>query len=176
MLTHRPPTMMMGEPPTGSRYGHMTSPDAMRASDGDRERVVQALQEQVGEGRLTLEEFEERSTAVYQTKTVGDLRKLLEDLPVDVFPQPAPPFAMGAAWQQPFPMPAIPPWQQPKIVRAGRPNPALFVVLAFMMFAVVGSVITLTPYVLPLVLLAFVMLRAIGGRGRRRYPPYGPGR
>ena len=97
----------------------MTSPDAMRASDGDRERVVQALQEQVGEGRLTLEEFEERSTAVYEAKTVGDLRKLLEDLPVDVFPQPAPPFAMGAAWQRPFPMPAIPPWQQPRIVRAG---------------------------------------------------------
>jgi hypothetical protein len=45
-----------------------------------------------------------------------------------------------------------------------------------MMFAVVGSVITFVPYVLPLILLAFVMLRAAGGRGRRRYPPYGPGR
>ena len=156
----------------------MTSPDAMRASDGDRERVVQALQEQVGEGRLTLEEFEQRSTAVYVAKTVGDLRKLLEDLPVDVFPQSAPPFAMGAAWQQPFPMPAIPPWQQPRIVRAGRPNPAVFVVLAILMFAVVGGVVTFAPYVLPLALLAFVMLRgaARGGGGRRRYPPYGPGR
>jgi hypothetical protein len=175
MLTHRPATMMMGEPPTGSRYGQMTSPDAMRASDGDRERVVQALQEQVGEGRLTLQEFEERSTAVYEAKTVGELRKLLEDLPVDVFPQSAPPpFAMGGAWQQPFPMPAIPPWQQPRIVRAGRPNPVLFVVLAFMVFAVVGSVITLVPYLLPLVFLSFLMLRAAarGGRGRR-YPPYG---
>jgi hypothetical protein len=156
----------------------MTSPDAMRASDGERERVVQALQEQVGEGRLTLEEFEQRSSAVYEAKTVGDLRKLLEDLPVDVFPQTTPPFAMGAAWQQPFPMPAVPPWQQQRIARGGgRPNPALFVVVAIMMFAAVGSIITLTPYVLPLVLLSFVVLRGVArGGGRRRYPPYGPGR
>lgn len=154
----------------------MTSPDAMRASDGDRERVVQALQEQVGEGRLTLQEFEERSTAVYEAKTVGELRELLTDLPVDVFPQPAPsPFAMGAAWQQPFAMPAIPPWQQPRVVRsAGRPNPAAFVALAFLMLVVVGSVVTFLPYLLPLVLLGFLMVRgaARGGRGRR-YPPYG---
>lgn len=153
----------------------MTSPDAMRASDGDRERVVQALQEQVGEGRLTLQEFEERSTAVYEAKTVGELRKLLEDLPVDVFPRSAPPpFGMGAGWQQPFPMPAVPPWQQQRIARAGRPNPVLFVVLAFMVFAVVGSIVTLTPYVLPLVFLSFFMLRAAArGGGGRRYPPYG---
>ena len=153
----------------------MTSPDAIRASDGDREKVVQALQEQVGEGRLTLEEFEERSTAVYEAKTIGDLRKLLADLPVDVFPQPAPPFAMGAAWG-PYPMPAVPPWQQQRIVRAGggRPNPLLFVLLAFVVFAAVGSAVTVAPYLFPLVILGFVMLRmgARGGRGRR-YPPYG---
>jgi hypothetical protein len=177
MLTHRPPTMMMGEPPTGSRYGQMTSPDAMRASDGDRERVVQALQEQVGEGRLTLQEFEERSTAVYEAKTVGELRELLADLPVDVFPQPAPhPFATGAAWQQPFPMPAIPPWQQRRVVRGGpRPSPVLFVVLAFLAFSVIGSALAAAPYILPAVLLMFIVLRVAargGGRGRR-YPPYG---
>lgn len=152
----------------------MTSPDAMRASDGDREKVVQALQEQVGEGRLTLQEFEERSTAVYEAKTVGELRKLLADLPVDVFPQPAPPFAMGAAWG-PYPMPAVPPWQQQRIVRAGgRPNPLLFVLLAFVVFAAVGGAVTVMPYVFPLVIFGFVMLRmaARGGRGRR-YPPYG---
>jgi hypothetical protein len=154
----------------------MTSPDAMRASDGDRERVVQALQEQVGEGRLTLPEFEERSTAVYDAKTVGDLRKLLVDLPVDVFPQHAPPpFAMGgAAWQQPFPMPAIPPWQQPRVVRAGgRPNPVVMVILAFVMFAAVGTAISLLPYLLPLAFVAFFVLRAAAGGRGRRYPPYG---
>jgi hypothetical protein len=152
----------------------MTSPDAIRASDGDREKVVQALQEQVGEGRLTLQEFEERSTAVYEAKTIGDLRKLLADLPVDVFPQPAPPFAMGA-WG-PYPMPAVPPWQQQRIVRAGgaRPNPLVFVLLAFVVFAAVGSAVTVLPYLFPLIILGFVLLRlgARGGRGRR-YPPYG---
>jgi uncharacterized protein DUF1707 len=88
----------------------MTSADAMRASDHDREQVVQALQEQVGEGRLTLSEFEERSSEAYSTaKTVGDLRGLTKDLPVDPLAPPKPPLA---AWQQPYPMPAIPPWAQ----------------------------------------------------------------
>jgi Domain of unknown function (DUF1707) len=83
----------------------MTSADAMRASDRDRERVVQALQEQVGEGRLTIAEFEERSGTAYAAKTVGELRKLTEDLPVE----PLAP-ANVAPWQEPFPMPDLPPW------------------------------------------------------------------
>ncbi len=82
----------------------MASADAMRASNAERERVVQALQEQVGEGRLTLEEFEERSGLAYDAKTVGELRKLTDDLPVD-------PLAPAAApWQEPFPVPDLPPW------------------------------------------------------------------
>ena len=88
----------------------MTSADAMRASDHDRERVVQALQEQVGEGRLTLTEFEERSSEAYSSaKTVADLRALTKDLPVDPLAPPKPPLA---SWQQPYPMPAVPPWAQ----------------------------------------------------------------
>jgi hypothetical protein len=152
----------------------MTSPDAMRASDGDREKVVQALQEQVGEGRLTLEEFEERSGVVYEAKTVGDLRKLTADLPVDVFPQaPQSPFGMGTPWQQPFPMPAVPPWQQRRVVRpAGRPNPIIFVVLAFLAFALVGDVLVASAsFIVPLVVIGFIVLR-LASRGGRRYPPY----
>jgi hypothetical protein len=151
----------------------MTSPDAMRASDGDRERVVQALQEQVGEGRLTLEEFEERSGAVYEAKTVGDLRKLTADLPVDVFPHPQSPFGIGTSWQQPFPMPAIPPWQQQRVIRSGpRPNPLIFVALAFIAFSIVGeSMIAILPFVIPLVVLSIVMLR-LAARGGRRHPPF----
>jgi hypothetical protein len=156
----------------------MTSPDAMRASDGDRERLVQALQEQVGEGRLTLEEFEERSGAVYEAKTVGELRKLTADLPVDVFPRaPQSPFGMGmgAPWQQPYPMPAIPPWQQRRVARpAGRPNPIIFVVLAFLAFALVGDVLVASAsFIVPLVVIGFIVLRlAARGGGGRRYPPY----
>lgn len=65
----------------------MQYPDSMRASDADRQRVVDALQEQTGQGRLTLAEFEERSTTAYQATTLGQLRKLVTDLPVNPLPR-----------------------------------------------------------------------------------------
>lgn len=55
---------------------------SMRASDDDRERTVTVLREAFGEGRLTLDEFDERTSAAYAAKTWGELRKLTEDLPV----------------------------------------------------------------------------------------------
>ncbi|NKQ55662.1 DUF1707 domain-containing protein [Amycolatopsis sp. K13G38] len=58
----------------------MTDP-MLRASDADRERVVSQLREQVGEGRLTLDEFSERSAAAYAARTLGDLDALTRDLP-----------------------------------------------------------------------------------------------
>lgn len=59
-------------------------PRSIRASDDDRERVVAALREQTAQGRLTLEEFEERMGAAYAAKTWDDLRPLTRDLPVEV--------------------------------------------------------------------------------------------
>lgn len=53
----------------------------IRASDHDRDVVVTALRDAYTAGRLTLEEFDERMTAAYASKTWGDLRKLTEDLP-----------------------------------------------------------------------------------------------
>jgi hypothetical protein len=50
----------------------MTDP-GLRASDVDRDRVVARLRQQVGEGRLTLEEFSERSAAAFRARTLGDL-------------------------------------------------------------------------------------------------------
>lgn len=57
---------------------------SIRASDGDRERVVEILRDQTGQGRLTLDEFEERMSAAYAAKTWDDLRPLTRDLPIDV--------------------------------------------------------------------------------------------
>jgi len=54
----------------------------LRASDADRERLVVRLQEQVGTGRLTLEDFSERAAAAYRARTLGDLAVLTRDLPV----------------------------------------------------------------------------------------------
>jgi hypothetical protein len=56
------------------------SPD-IRASDGDRDAVISRLNEAVGEGRLTLQEFSERIDDVYAARTQGELTPLTADLP-----------------------------------------------------------------------------------------------
>ncbi len=55
---------------------------AIRASDMDRESVVTILRDAYAEGRLTLDEFEERMAGAYAARTWGDLRDLTADLPV----------------------------------------------------------------------------------------------
>jgi hypothetical protein len=57
---------------------------ALRASDADRERIVEILRQHSVEGRLTSDEFEERMAAAYQAKTMGALAELTVDLPVDL--------------------------------------------------------------------------------------------
>lgn len=59
----------------------MVNDHSIRASDQDREVVVATLRDAYTAGRLTLEEFDERTTAAYGSKTWGDLRRLTEDLP-----------------------------------------------------------------------------------------------
>ena len=59
----------------------MVSDNSIRASDVDREVVVATLRDAYTAGRLTLEEFDERTSAAYASKTWGDLRMLTEDLP-----------------------------------------------------------------------------------------------
>lgn len=53
----------------------------LRASDSDREAVAQQLRDHYAAGRLTLDEFDERTTTTYAAKTFGDLDGLLVDLP-----------------------------------------------------------------------------------------------
>ena len=57
---------------------------ALRASDADRERVVEILRQHTAEGRITAEEFDERMTAAYDARTLGALAELTHDLPVDL--------------------------------------------------------------------------------------------
>jgi hypothetical protein len=54
----------------------------IRASDADRERVVEVLQEHAAAGRLSLDEFTTRVDAANHAVTVGDLVPLTADLPV----------------------------------------------------------------------------------------------
>jgi Domain of unknown function (DUF1707) len=55
-------------------------------SDADRERVVQKLNAAVGEGRITLAEFEERVAGVLAARTFGEVEPFLADLPHAVPP------------------------------------------------------------------------------------------
>jgi hypothetical protein len=53
----------------------------IRASDAEREQVAHILRTAMGEGRLTLDEGEQRLTAVYQAVYRDDLAQLTADLP-----------------------------------------------------------------------------------------------
>jgi hypothetical protein len=55
--------------------------DSLRLSDADRESAVDLLSEHYSLGRLTKDEFDERSDAVWSAKTQGDLAPVFADLP-----------------------------------------------------------------------------------------------
>jgi hypothetical protein len=63
----------------------------MRASDSDRDRVAEVLREAAAEGRLSLDELDERLDALYKTKTYAELEPITADLPsAGTHPGPAP--------------------------------------------------------------------------------------
>ncbi|MGE5830135.1 MAG: DUF1707 SHOCT-like domain-containing protein [Micromonosporaceae bacterium] len=53
----------------------------VRASDAEREEYARAIREAVGEGRLSLDEGDERLTRVYAVRYRDELRPLVTDLP-----------------------------------------------------------------------------------------------
>jgi hypothetical protein len=53
----------------------------IRISDADRQEVATALGQNAAEGRLTMQELDERLGRVYGAKTYAELRPLLVDLP-----------------------------------------------------------------------------------------------
>jgi Domain of unknown function (DUF1707) len=54
---------------------------ALRASDDDRDSVLRALERHTAAGRLSLDEFDKRSTAALVAVTLDDLAELTADLP-----------------------------------------------------------------------------------------------
>jgi hypothetical protein len=56
-------------------------PAEMRASDSDRDAVVSDLSEHFQAGRLTAEEFDQRTGRALAARTWGELRDQLADLP-----------------------------------------------------------------------------------------------
>jgi len=111
--------------------------DRIRVSDADRDRVTTRLREHFGEGRLTQDELNERISAALNAKTVGDLRRVMADLP-----EPAP-LTQHASWAGPHggrpqwggPHWAGPRWGGPPWM-ARRRGPRLLPLLLIALFAV----------------------------------------
>jgi hypothetical protein len=72
-----------------------TGPD-LRIGDAEREAAAASLREHYAQGRLTLEEFNERLDAVYKATTQRQLSLITRDLP------------HAAAYSAPLPVPTIP--------------------------------------------------------------------
>lgn len=56
-------------------------PHSMRAADSDRDQVAERLREAAAEGRIGLDELDERLERTYQARTYGDLIPITADLP-----------------------------------------------------------------------------------------------
>lgn len=65
--------------------------DMIRASNPDREAILAVLHDALAQGRITSDEFSERSEAAVSARTIGDLKPLVSDLPVDVMKSGAEP-------------------------------------------------------------------------------------
>ena len=70
-------------------YTAAMEPSELRASDADRRRVADELQQHYVDGRLSSDELSERMGRVQTARTYGDLDALTRDLPP--LPTPAPP-------------------------------------------------------------------------------------
>ena len=62
----------------------------MRASDSERERIVRELTQHCGDGRLTLDELEERTAEAYAATSKDDLQHVLRELPRMAVPRSLP--------------------------------------------------------------------------------------
>src|SRR3954469_16424120 len=92
----------------------------MRAGDKDRQRVVEQLGKHMGEGRLTVQEFDERIVRAHASVYLDELPALTADLPEEPRPQHTPrrpsvrlpgggrPGGGGAPAGAPRPPPALP--------------------------------------------------------------------
>src|ERR1043165_1067176 len=64
-------------------------PRHLRVSDSERDAVAEQLRIAAGDGRLGLDELEDRIAAVYQAKTYAELEPITRDLPSATTPVPS---------------------------------------------------------------------------------------
>jgi hypothetical protein len=134
----------------------------LRASDAERERVVDFLRESALTGRLSHDELDERIGIAYAAVTRGELERLLVDLPRGRHPAPRPRRAAPVAKRREA---------SPVMVLVGLAAVAVpMAVLAGIVVAVL-AVAMLTAMIAPVVIVALLLAAAL----RRRRPPGPPG-
>jgi hypothetical protein len=104
----------------------------LRASDDEREQVVELLREHCAEGRLTPAELEERIDAAHAARTVGELEALTRDLPVR---GPAPSDVLAGEIRRALRLGWRVEWRSDRevlLVAGGRPNHVLHAVLTLL--------------------------------------------
>lgn len=85
----------------------------LRVGDDDRDAVAQTLRDHWAEGRLTIEELDERIEAAYQASTRSELAAVTADLPLR---EPLPPSAHPP--QRKFFWPGVEPFHEERPLRA----------------------------------------------------------
>src|SRR3954471_15879556 len=107
----------------------------MRAGDKDRQRIVELLGTHFGEGRLTVEEFDERVVRAHAATYLDELPALTVDLPHEPEPQ-----------------------HRPTRQRVRVPGPFVFLLLMFVAWSLIAAVIYGAPPFFA-VLMLFLVLR-----------------
>jgi hypothetical protein len=82
--------------PAGDAEDHVAIGPDVRIGDADREAVAARLREHYAQGRLTLEEFNQRLDAAFAATTRSHLSALTRDLPVATPSAPLPVTAASA--------------------------------------------------------------------------------
>jgi hypothetical protein len=72
----------------------------LRVGDAERDATAERLRENYAQGRLTLDEFNERLTAALAAITERDLSQLTRDLPDTAPSAPLPQSVHGGGWQR----------------------------------------------------------------------------
>jgi hypothetical protein len=124
----------------------------LRASDADREQLVDVLKNAFSEGRLTQDEYNARMEQAYAARTYGELRALVADLPG---PLPGGALPVGTPGHVPYQFTRYPAQQRP----------ANQLAVASMVFGLVTPMFWLTA--IPAVVLGYKARRQIRYTGER---------
>ena len=141
-------------------------PGDLRVSDADRDRALAALSGHYQDGRLTLDEFEERSGQALKSRTASELTGLFTDLPT----APAVTTVTGQAVAVPEAGPRLP---VARIIATAAGIAAIAIVVSVLartgLAGHIGGPHRTFALPVPLLVILFIVVRVVAGRRPRRH-------